>query len=272
MNQRSFELVSTATEVTPSLTSTNPVAWRTEVYEQQLQHYDPIAHFRKVTSLENPSLPFVITPPLLDHITPEQFSAFCSAFADGMEYVRQKFGTQPAAIMLEDDKQQRIYCDSETLTVHVSRFLIDHLIQRGPARDGKTEPLILDPFQVAFVAGIEESFHAHQARTDPEKHHRLQQEAQKTGIKPGDRNYNDLPIESEARDVVRQAMIDTGIVYTAPIAVSNVNPEDMEWAKEFIKLRATPSPAIPTTHIDMAQLQQRINEAQEKKTVTLVIR
>jgi hypothetical protein len=241
------------------------------VFQEQSEHLDPITHFRKITSPDNPRLALLMSS-LVGEVTPQQFSEFCNAFADGAEYVREKYGTQPAAICITDQKDEWTYCSFDTLTVHVTRQFIAEIIRRGSARIGKADPFVLDPRQAAFVAGVEEAFHAHQFKSNPDRYDALSREQEKTGIKPGDKGYNDLPIESEARDVVRQAMIDTGIVYTAPVGVSNLRPEDMEWAKEFIKLRATPSPATPTTHIDMAQLQQRINDVREKETVSFVIR
>jgi hypothetical protein len=102
---------------------------------------------------------------------------------------------------------------------------------------------------MAFCVGVEEAFHVYQYVTNPEKHQQFSEQADQLGISNRSKEYDFLPIEYEAMQIVHQAMIDTGIVHTAPLMVSHVTPEEAEWAAPYLRDRTVPKPPSATNTI-----------------------
>jgi hypothetical protein len=210
------------------------------LYQQQLAHPDPITFFKGITSINHPHLDKVMGK-LNGKVSPNDFSHFCEQFAAGMDYVREKYGTQPSAVILRDEGKSRTYCDRETCAVILSREMIEEHIQQGVAAQIHTDPFLLDAYQMAFFRGVEEAFHVHQRATRPEYYAAISAEDDKLNIASNSPDYDKQRVEAEARDVVRQAMIDTGIVHTAPVVPVNIDPESMQWAAPYLRERTTPA-------------------------------
>jgi hypothetical protein len=212
----------------------------TSLYQDQVTQLDPIAYFKGVTSAQNPHLNKVMGS-LNGKIAPEDFSRFCEQFASGMEYVQRKYGTHPSAVILRDEGNSISYCLDDNCAVILSReLIIEHMIQ-GQNTAIHTHPFVLDPYQAAFCIGVEEAFHAHQFATNPEYYHKIADEDDKLNIPRGSPDYDTQRVEAEAREVVHRAMIDTGIVHTAPVAPVNLDPKHLEWAAPYLRERTVPA-------------------------------
>jgi hypothetical protein len=225
-----------------------------ERYLEQVAYPDPISYFRELTSVKNPKLESVMGS-LSSKMSAQQFSTFCASFMEGMAYVREKYGTQPSGVVIIDEKDSPCasgaFHSSGTGAVFITREHIQKIIDLGRSSQGKTIPFVLDANQMATMIGVEEAYHAHQFATDPVRYETLSIMQETTGVTLHDQAaYENLPIEKEAKEVVHQAMIDMGIVYTAPLKITNVTPEDMLWAQVFLKQRTTPANAIkPLVHV-----------------------
>ena len=205
--------------------------------KKQSDHPDPIALFRSFTSHENPELERVMGA-LTATVTPEQFSAFCENFTHGVEYVRNKFHTQPAAIILTNDDSDSVYCNADTYCIFIPRKAIEIAIHKGGHRQDKTDPFVLEFEDMTMMYGVEEAYHAHQIVIDQDRCKKL---LASQVVNPDQKGYSRQPLEYEAMEVVHQAMVDIGIVDRAVIATINVDINNMLWAAPYLKARTTPT-------------------------------
>jgi hypothetical protein len=220
-----------------------PNQYLRDAYKKQLTAPDPIEYFRQLTSLDNPKLDMLMGS-LKDSISKEDFVSFCSNLADGAAYVRKKFGTQPACIFIIDEADNPMpnggFADGMTHSIYVTREHIEEGITLEVVRAGKAEPFMLDANQFAFALGVEEAFHVHQMLHYPitAMAHDMMRELHDdiTFTSP---NYDTLPLEHHAMQVVHQALKERGITDTAPLVISNVPPHKAEWASDILKERST---------------------------------
>jgi hypothetical protein len=212
-----------------------------EIYEKQLVSPDPIEYFRQLTSLENPRLDFIMGS-VKDAVSREAFAAYCSHLAEGAAYVREKYGSQPAGIFIIDQadapETSGVFADPNTYSIYISREHIAEAILRERMRTGKAEPFMVNANQSAFALGVEEAFHVHQLLNYPvtamahDVMRELHQEITSTS-----KEYDSLPLEHHAMQVVHQALRDKGITDTAPLIITHQSPEKSEWASDILKER-----------------------------------
>jgi hypothetical protein len=240
-----------------------------QVLADEVLRLDAIACFKALTDISNPNLKSVMAP-LVGVVTPEQFSGYCQGFVKGVEYVRDKFGIQPSLISITGEQGMiSPYANYETSGIYIPiGFLRETLQHRWHDDNSKPFPFLLNTYDSGMMRGVEEALHICQLVKDPERTVRLIKQ-QSVPFNNGDyKGYDNQPVEHEALLVVRQAMKDLGVIERSPMLNTSFKPEDVAWIdKEYLLTRT-----VPTTQIDMAQLQQRINKVKEKETVSLVIR
>jgi hypothetical protein len=231
--------------------------YRKLVFESRELHDDSIAYFKTAASELNPNLAGLMYP-LIGKVTPKDFVMFCDGFAEGMAYVRKKFGTQPALVSLvnKGDSPNAIL---ETSSIHIPTDFIEAVTRKGHSFNSKASPFLTDIHDTAFTYGVEEAYHIYQMTTDPERCHKLFNE-QKTAHSDTSGLYDENPIEKEARDVVRQAMIETGIIHRAQFCNTGIEPKDMTWlGEDFLRARTHPSTTVqPHTKV----MQERMSAPQ----------
>jgi hypothetical protein len=198
---------------------------------------DPIAYFRVVTDANRPAIENAMGWLSKKH-SPEEFSTICKGFAEGIEYVRDKFGTQPALIGINDEHKMFPYANANSLSVYISRDLLDAMMNSISHRDHKYAPFALDSHDAAMMAGVEEAYHVHQIATNPERAKKLLIEQTLTYNTDNERQHDAYTLEHEAMQVVRQAMIDKGLIDKYAPCMTNVLPEDVAWLpEEYLKKR-----------------------------------
>jgi hypothetical protein len=196
---------------------------------------DPIATFLKLTSSNSPLRERTIDP--------DAFSDFCAAFAEGVKYVRDKFGTQPSAIVFQSESKATPYASSPLCTLNLPLDFIEQSIKEmNWSCSSKATPFLLNLHDSMFIAGVEEAYHVHQMVSDPKRFAELGQSYDASRGR-GNATYDEQPLEKEARDVVRQAMIDTGIVHRSPVQPYNIDTETAQWAAPYLRERTNPTVA-----------------------------
>lgn len=198
---------------------------------------DSIAYFRTITNANSPGI-----EPTMDWLykkhTPEEFANVCKGFAEGIKYVRDKFGTQPALIVINDEPKMFPYANANSNSVYISRDLLDSMMNCISHRDHKYAPFALNGYDAAMMAGVEEAYHIYQIERDPEKANKLLMEQTATYATDSQRQHDAYPLEHEAMQVVRQAMIDKGLIDKYSPCMTNVLPEDVAWLPEnYLKNR-----------------------------------
>jgi hypothetical protein len=198
---------------------------------------DPIAYFRVITDANRPAIENAMGWLSKKH-SPEEFSDVCKGFAEGLQYVREKFGTQPALIGITDEHKMFPYANANSLSVYISRDLLDAMMSNVSHRDHKYAPFALNPYDAAMMAGVEEAYHIYQIAKDPERANKLLMVQSATYASDSQRQHDAHPLEHEAMQVVRQAMVDKGLIDKYAPCMTNVLPEDVAWLPEdYLKKR-----------------------------------
>ncbi len=219
------------TQTTAPLTSDQ---YLTKITEKPAIRDNSVAYFTAITDVQNPSLDGIMGS-LSEKMTKQEFSDFCHSFAAGVNYVREKYGTQPASIIITDEDMKTPCANADTYSIRIPRQFIEDHIGEGISIQSKTAPFALNNNQMAMMYGVEEGYHVHQMASDPERAEAML--AQQTMSPDGSNAYDTQPLESEAKQVVHQAMIDLGFAEVSPIQVVNIMPEEMSWAKEVLRER-----------------------------------
>ncbi|TAF77123.1 MAG: hypothetical protein EAZ52_00880 [Alphaproteobacteria bacterium] len=224
--------------------------------------HDAIAEFRALTDAKHPDfLSNMIMGDYAQRIKPERCSEFCQRFADGIAYVRDHYGVQPAAIRFDADKtHMTAYSElngSATIVLPLE-YIARYTEHTQWSRLDEDAPLLASMPDRAFLDGV---FHAHmvaQSIHNPEKTKEIQKNypATEYGDVAYDRNN---PMMHAAHDAMIRAAIDTGIVDRAPSAPF-VFPHEKEvaaWAIPYLQARTHP----PSSTISEVQPQsERVAE------------
>jgi hypothetical protein len=223
----------------------NEAVYENALHASRGMREDSIAYFKEYTSERNPKREALMGV-LHDSHTPQAFSEVCQAFAKGMEYVKEKFGTQPSSISITDEPYDACRSDLDTYGVYIPRKFIEKILAREWHRQGKTEPFSLRTADMAMMIGVEEAFHVHQMTQNKERVETLLAQ-QNIPHDEGNPRYDQQPIEYEAMHVVHQAMKDLGVIERSLFCVNNVTPENVAWlGEEYLKSRTTPASANNT--------------------------
>jgi hypothetical protein len=160
-------------------------------------------------------------------ISPRDFADYCESFARGVAWVRDQFGSEPAAIVITDRKADGTaivpHYNTGSKTIFLPRAVIARDIGMSTMRQGKTEPLILNHNDMAMMYGVEEAYHHYQFTEHKQKilFHNLP-------LSTGEGYDHDNAVEQDAKRVVRRAIVDLGLLHR-PVATGDVDPEDLEW-------------------------------------------
>jgi hypothetical protein len=210
------------------------------LFGSEALRHDPIAYFKTVTDIQNPNLPNIMGE-LVEHYSPEAFSRICYAFAKGVEYVKEKYGTQPSMICLTEEKDPSAHANPETYGIFVPSTFLKQLLQRNWHRQSKTEPFCLSSEDMAMMFGVEEAFHVHQLSQDRDRVLELLKQQTVSHQEGGNSAYDQQPIEKEAMHVVHQAMKDLGVVERSTLSTRGVTPDVAAWVGEdYFKARTHP--------------------------------
>jgi hypothetical protein len=194
---------------------------------------DSVAYFKAFTDTKNPDLN-ILMGSLAGQVSREDFSRFCHSFAEGVDYVRDKYKTQPSAIIITDETDITVCANADTYAIRIPRKFILNGLKSQWETQGKTEPYTLDSFQMAAMYGVEEAYHVHQFASNPAY---WEQKLREQTLAPGHPDYDKQPLEAAAKLVVQQALIDFGYAHNSPIRVCNLKTEDMAWAKKILHER-----------------------------------
>lgn len=208
------------------------------IFENSALIQDSVAYFKAITDIRNPELEKGMGT-LVGKVTKEDYSRFCHSFADGVEYVRQKYKTQPSAIIITDETDITVCANADTYAIRIPRKFIAKGIENKWEAQGKTDPYMLDSFQMAAMYGVEEAYHVHQFASNPKY---WEEKLQEQTLAPGHHDYDKQQLEAEAKVIVQQAMIDFGYAQNAPIRLFNVLPDEMAWAKKILHERTQVQP------------------------------
>lgn len=178
-----------------------------------------IAWLRELTSAGNDFQMQILRQMGLAKEYTHEMEAISHAFLDGVSYVSRRFDVPPANIAFSGDG-------------HISYYWPVHQINFG--KDGVIDLLkgvtdcslcysnpklsfALSSLGAAITLGVEEMYHAYDARVDIEAFRMSLKRMHELGIKsPFDGRYNShLPHERKAMKVVREAAIDFGLAENA---------------------------------------------------------
>ncbi|TAE83543.1 MAG: hypothetical protein EAZ74_00610 [Alphaproteobacteria bacterium] len=239
------------------MTKTNDLSVENQHYYDAIVHnpemiHDSVAYFKAMTSPKMPT-PEALLGRLTGSVAPEDFTKFCHAFADGVAYVRERFGTQPSAIILTDDPAEKgIYIHPETLAVCISRAEIKNMIEMNMSTQPKTMPFLLDFAQAATMYGVQHAYHIHMLRCDPELVKTMHD------APSVEREQVMQSVNTKIEEVVHGAMKDFGYTRTAPLLLNHMQPDLLLWAADEMKARTS----APSATISEAQPQsERVVEA-----------
>ncbi len=176
---------------------------------QQSALPQPIADFIASTRMSSPQQ-LAQMGMLANKIPPWEFADFCQSIALGVEYVHRHFGTCPRAICFTDDPVSNMRYRLSGQTIFIPRQAVKELLDLRYARQPKTEPYVLSSNQMATLYAVEEAYHHYQYVTNPKRTEAL---AAKQPHPPGDgftKGYSDNPLETEAAQVVQNALKELG--------------------------------------------------------------
>lgn len=233
----SGKLLQPAKSVVPPKDPENGIAYLHRLLSNPTISTDAVAYFKAITSVDNPDLEKYMGS-LADSMSPQQFSDYCSNFADGVQYARQHSGIQPTAIFITDDEEPGTpYANYDTLSIRLPRQAIKDTVDMRWIRQGKTEPFILSANNAAYAYGIEEGCHIADMVTYPELSGLLL-DMQKNPLELDGEKYDSQPLEYRAMQLVHQGLQDRGVTTYSPIAHLNVEPDDLKWAQQTLRDRA----------------------------------
>lgn len=129
----------------------------------------------------------------------ECFHAFC----EGIEYVHQKYGTKPNAIILSNEDSDTPRYNIKSGNVYVPYRFLEALVGLGAIKQSKTGNELLSPAAAATMYGVEEAFHHFQFSRHYEKYaHHIT-----TLPDPNElHGYDDNLIEADAKKEVQEAL------------------------------------------------------------------
>jgi hypothetical protein len=224
------------------------------VFSNQALTHDSIAYFQRMTDKNNPLIHKVMGEDLENKLSVEDFSAFCKAFARGLEYVRDRYGVQPSAISITPESRCGTYTNLETNIVVITPDFIERSLKDTRwAAQANTNPFILSVEDMAMMNGVEQALIVYQNIRNPEQATTLAEEQQHKNAAQDDQS-----LTSERKQAIHQAMIDLGVVERSALSPRNIHPDQVAWAIPELKQRTIP----PSATITEAQpTVQRVAEA-----------
>lgn len=232
--------------------------YETAIMDAAISNPDPIIQFKAMTSVENPNLDNLMGL-LAVGVSHEDFSAICQNFAKGVEYVAQRFHTQPSALLITGQPSSN-ELESTLNMVELSHQPIAHLLKDKYVRSLDTEPYILNAQDAAIIKGVREAYAVHLAVTEPDalKDYR-------DIVKKGGKEWMEHPIFKECQNVVHDAMIAFHMPEHSALPSANMDPKSFEhfvgessWAKPDLQARThvpssstTPESVIDTHKVEL---------------------
>lgn len=215
------------------------------LFNSEALRHDAIAYFKAVTSPDNPDVEgFMGTAK--DRISTQDFVDYCQGFAEGLEYVRDKHGFQPAIVSISREWKS-VYTDVDSAGIYVPMENIEHLAQAKWLTNDHTAPFLVGIKDTAFLTAVSMATALELELQDPARA-KSANDKEKETVDPEDVVWRKRVYDAE-RTRVHQAMIDKDIVHHAQFSIVGVNPKDTKWLNEmlgedFLRARTHPSTTV----------------------------
>lgn len=141
---------------------------------------------------------------LSEYFSPKEFADFCAAFAKGVNYIYERYGTCPKGIILTDENASDVRYNVESQNIYMTRNFIGDMLSMTTVRQSKTDPYVLTKMQMAALYGVEEAFHHYEFSQHKNYYDRFLNDRTSPDGGP---EYDDNPIEGDAKREVQAALI-----------------------------------------------------------------